>query len=126
MAAVIFAYAGDGTAAEQFIIDERNGLLRLSMRGEPTAELDENDNPRLVPGPMAQMTLPQHVLAELIHKLLEVPIVEEMVGAVPFVLYFRNNDDRDEFLRQVAEAKPDLVERSLDRPRHRPRRNSGG
>jgi hypothetical protein len=126
MAAVIFAYSGEGAEAEQFIIDERNGLLRLSIRGEPIPVLDMHDNHQLRPGPMAQMTLPQHVLAELIHKLLEVPIVEEMVGAVPFVLYFRNNDDRDEFLRQVAEVKPDLVERSLDRPRHRPRRNSGG
>jgi hypothetical protein len=41
------------------------------------------------------------------------PPVPELKGALPLVLYFGNDKDRDEFIQLMKQAKPGLATRKL-------------
>lgn len=130
----VYVYQGRGHEyPEHIIIDERNGLLRLTMRGEPQVQLlpasegGAGPGRKLVEGPTAQLTLPIVAALEMIQRLLELPPLAALEGAIPFVMWFSSETEKAEFIGALRVAKPELIEESLDRGVSRPPpKNAGG
>lgn len=102
----IYAYQGAGTEfPERLRVDLRNGLLRLTMRGEPRPAEEG-----LLEGPTAVMTLPLQVMPQLVQALLGSPPVAAMVDKVPFVLFFDDGAQRDAFVATLRRQRPEFDE----------------
>lgn len=112
----IFAYtAPDASYPEFFSLNTEDGKVEVTLRA-PAGKVISGDIMQMgfeeevpAPGATVSMTLPPAAVAELSLALLALPPVEALNGAVPLVLYFGNEKDRDEFVALVQEAKPGLA-----------------
>lgn len=103
----IFQYRAAGSSPGMFVIDVTNGVVRVSMRGEPSLHQEENDQEGLhtvvVPGQLATLALPGEEAAALAIALLSVPPAAELVGKIPYVCWFDTTANRDQFVQEVRQ-----------------------
>lgn len=114
MSDVIYTWHAPGTAAEGIVVDMRNGLVRITVRGEPAItpaeDLERGWTEKVVPGPTAVMTLSLSVAADLTQALLRAPPVADMIGKVPHVIFFDSIDDRDAFIDEAMRVNSRLAD----------------
>lgn len=102
------------------MVDLRNGQLHLVVRGEPRPAVQPADEQFYDPatameaGPVAEMCLPAINVAQLVQALLQVPPIDDLVGAVPFVCWFETQAELDQFVALIRRHGPDTAVRTLD------------
>lgn len=110
----IFNYQAAGSEPGLLVVEHQNGVTRITMRGEPTlsqvTDLEQGLLTIATPGPIATLALPGAEAAALAVALLQVPPIEDLVGAMPHVCWFETTAERDAFVALVKERNPLQIE----------------
>ena len=102
----VFAFTPLGAGYPEYlsINENANGDIEITVRG-PKKPPDGGRDYDL-PGDAAMMVLPRAEVAALVQGLLALSPLEELQAAKPLVLYFRTDQDRDEFVAVAQEVMP--------------------
>ena len=113
MSNVIYTYRGRGTEAESVTLGMRGDLACLRVKGPPRIFQDESDHvvgrkEVVEPGAVVEVTMSLHAIAEFALALLKAPKSADMIGKIPYVIFFDTQRDLDEFHAAVLRVNPGI------------------
>lgn len=76
----------------EVVFDEGLDVLYIYDKNHIKVEIDRKD------------------ISDLVHRLLHIPVVQELNDSYPAVLYFGTDNDRQEFLELVKQSQSDLMQ----------------